>query len=391
MGPFMSGNLMKHTFKKIILLFTIFAFISISAEVALRVYLNYFARKNIYFKYATLGMIIKSLNKGVFQFSTHPYLMYLPTPNYTSKSGNKHNSLGYRGDEIVIPKPEGEYRIVCIGGSTTYTSNVGDYKESYPYLLEKKLKEMGHNVTVVNAGVNNASTWYSLINLEFRILNLDPDMVIVYHGDNDAESRLVFPVEFYRGDNTGVVAPITDLMKRLNLIDRSVLLRILGNMFFGYFKPFGSIYYLYSAKSSVHKEYYRQLKNSTYPSGIFKHTDVLDILQANPPVYTERNIRNMVAVADANNVDVVLSSFTYSPVSRLTSSEFYQQAVKENNEIIEDIASEYNVPFFDFKSVMPINDEYWANDGIHLKRRGAELKAVLFANFVEDYINDSIR
>ncbi|HOT49734.1 MAG TPA: hypothetical protein PLI07_02075 [Candidatus Hydrogenedentes bacterium] len=30
------------------------------------------------------------------------------------------NSAGFRDDEIVLPKPPGIYRILCIGGSTTF-------------------------------------------------------------------------------------------------------------------------------------------------------------------------------------------------------------------------------------------------------------------------------
>ena len=46
-----------------------------------------------------------------------PYLNYIPSPDYPD-----HNRLGYRGPEITIPKPEGVFRIVAIGGSTTYST-----------------------------------------------------------------------------------------------------------------------------------------------------------------------------------------------------------------------------------------------------------------------------
>jgi len=85
-----------------------------------------------------------------------------------------------------MPKPAGQFRIVCLGGSTTYTSDVKDYRDSYPYLLEKYLKAQGYNdVTVVNAGAGSWSSWESLINFQFRVLDLDPDLIIVYHGIND--------------------------------------------------------------------------------------------------------------------------------------------------------------------------------------------------------------
>ena len=52
----------------------------------------------------------------------HPYLAYANKPNFHKPAYEndpheiRHNSLGYRGPEITIDKPEGAYRIVCLGG-----------------------------------------------------------------------------------------------------------------------------------------------------------------------------------------------------------------------------------------------------------------------------------
>ena len=69
------------------------------------------------------------------QLSAHTYLGHIPTPNYTN-GNNKHNALGFRGENITIEKPKDIYRIVAIGGSTTYSIDVADYRDSYPALLE---------------------------------------------------------------------------------------------------------------------------------------------------------------------------------------------------------------------------------------------------------------
>ena len=53
--------------------------------------------------------------------------------------------MGYRGEEIDIPQPDEEFRIVCLGGTTAYTGKVDDYKMSYPYLLGKNLEPKGNN------------------------------------------------------------------------------------------------------------------------------------------------------------------------------------------------------------------------------------------------------
>ena len=63
--------------------------------------------------------------------------------------------------------------------TVTLSYNRDNYKKTYPYLMGEKLRDMGYsNVNVINAGVGNADTWYSLINLEFRVLDLDVDYLI---------------------------------------------------------------------------------------------------------------------------------------------------------------------------------------------------------------------
>ena len=90
-----------------------------------------------------------------------------------------------------------------MGGSTTYSYDIEDFKKSYPDLLEKYLQKKDFdNIEVINAGGGGWSSWESLINLELRVLDLDPDLVIIYHGINDIHTRLVWPPEVYQGDNS---------------------------------------------------------------------------------------------------------------------------------------------------------------------------------------------
>ena len=56
------------------------------------------------------------------------------------------------------------------------------------------------NVQVINAGVVAYASWDTLANFEFRVLDLDPDIVIVYHAINDVIARLVDPA-YYNGLN----------------------------------------------------------------------------------------------------------------------------------------------------------------------------------------------
>src|SRR5690606_5902302 len=67
------------------------------------------------------------------RFRPHHYLGYTLQPGYR-RGKTSHNSLGYRGPEVAIPKPSGVFRIAILGGSTTYTEFVRDDEKTFPYV-----------------------------------------------------------------------------------------------------------------------------------------------------------------------------------------------------------------------------------------------------------------
>ncbi len=127
-------------------------------------------------------------------YERHPYLGWVLRPNarYEKRSDEttkviESNAYQLRDDEIVSPKPPGRIRIVCLGGSTTFDVGVTDNARTWPNRLEALARERRPelDVEVVNAGFPGYNTATSLINLSLRIVDLDPDLVVVYHGIND--------------------------------------------------------------------------------------------------------------------------------------------------------------------------------------------------------------
>ena len=64
------------------------------------------------------------------------------------------NSEGFRGSEFIKNKPDDTYRIITVGGSTTFGSGVTN-ENTWPKILEKKLQNIskGKNIEVINAGI----------------------------------------------------------------------------------------------------------------------------------------------------------------------------------------------------------------------------------------------
>lgn len=301
-------------------------------------------------------------------FSPHHYLNYSNTPNYRSRDGlNRHNSLGFRGDESEVPKPKGRFRIVALGGSGTYTIKVKDYKKSFTALMERELKEKYsyENVEVINGGVGGYNSWESLINLQFRVLDLEPDLLVIYDAINDVHARLVVP-QTYSGDNSGERKQWS--RPPLSLWERSVLLRIANNRL----KIFSMRHIGLEAYVNADTSY------------MYLREDPMRVLEENKPIYFQRNLENMIAIARQHKIGIVLSTWAHSPlIGDYVSLPPYQKGVAENNEVIRKVAGEQNVPLFDFAAVMPTDKKYW-HDGRHVNELGSQLKAELFAKFLDE-------
>jgi hypothetical protein len=156
------------------------------------------------------GLMPRDLDPISFELSKaniapHPYLAYANRPGYKSRAGAKHqvshNSLGFRGPEVKTPKPAGTFRIVCLGGSSTYGHGPSSDLTTWPARLQAHLREArpDRGVEVVNAGCRGYSTFESLGNYAFRASDLEPDLVLIYHTVNDMRCALYTGV---KRDNT---------------------------------------------------------------------------------------------------------------------------------------------------------------------------------------------
>ena len=163
----------------------------------------------------------------------HPHLQIVPSV----LTYDGINSAGFRGHEIQKQKPEGAYRIFCLGGSTTFNPFL-KMEESYPRQLEKLLKQKhpAVRIEVQNAGMSYYTSQHSLINFLTRVQDYQPDLVVVCHAINDL-CRSFTPPKFalsgygYRPDYSHYLGPQGDLFLDLSaqreptIVDASFVLR----------------------------------------------------------------------------------------------------------------------------------------------------------------------
>lgn len=421
---------LRRTFLSLVALF-LFTIVSLSlTEVGAYLWLTRMADPDQFSRYATLGQMrsrYQEAGQASVKYAPHRYIGYVPSANYRGlRFGVYHNSLGFRSPEIPLVKPPGEFRIVALGGSTTYglypkledvqatrefidkistkeeaeadpaVQNVLKhvhmpdvssmlYALSYPGYLEAKLRERGYeNVRVVNAGAEGYTSWESMINFQLRCLDLDPDMVTIYHGYNDIHSRLIWPYEAYRGDNSGQISHSSGWYQPLPLHLRSTALRILLTGL-GRARSPADLVSTYGTIERTAKfwAYEHQLLQGRYPSGFFVKHSVEELLAKNSPVYFKRNIENIVLTAQHRGIQPVLFTFASSGPGKtsLFNTTEYRAALAEHNDIIRQIGSDLGVPVFDLAALFPQDPELF-QDTVHMTTDGGWLKAELIADFL---------
>jgi lysophospholipase L1-like esterase len=96
------------------------------------------------------------------------------------------DNKGFRGKDI--PRNKGQtYRIVAIGGSTTFGCTLAPGDKPWPRLLQEMIRrrlDLKRPVRVINAGVPSYSLVDNLHRFKKDILPLKPDMILCYHGYN---------------------------------------------------------------------------------------------------------------------------------------------------------------------------------------------------------------
>ncbi|MEL6273390.1 MAG: GDSL-type esterase/lipase family protein, partial [Chloroflexota bacterium] len=278
--------------------------------------------------------------------------------------------------EPIAPKQPDEYRIVAVGASTTYGFGLETAEEAYPAQLEQALHDAGQTeVKVVNAGVPSYTTWESTANLAFRVVDLQPDLVIIYHAGNDVGARMVDPAQY-----TGLNAARGTWQHYDEPLPRSAIIRLVALNNDWMENPLWYETYLETATP------YMACDVDT--DGFCTNLDLsaLDVLEQNPPVYFERNLKTMIAIARIHGSDVMLSTWAYDIVSSpegvdTMRADFRQQGVDEHNAVTQAIADEFETLFFDLADVFPSDPELWI-DGVHLTAEGTQLQAELYADYL---------
>ncbi|HEX5009713.1 MAG TPA: SGNH/GDSL hydrolase family protein [Planctomycetota bacterium] len=290
-------------------------------------------------------------------FRPLPYLNYGFKPDWTrppvkTRTREAHtNSLGYRGPEVQQPKPAGRYRIICLGGSTTYDDGVND-DETYPLRLQQFLREArpDRDIEVINAGVNSYTTAENLANLSLRLLDLQPDAIVLYEGINDWRPRT--------------------------------------------YPDFDSAYFHYRKVWDGSARHYEAGPPGTEMAGGINPfiqynsppgQDTAANARAAGPAAFERNLVSMAGIAKEHGVAVVMVSNTIDEANPyLREDASFLPGIREHNEVIRKVCSEHGALFVDLDAKFPKGADVPEGglfvDIVHNNPRGSEIKARIIAD-----------
>src|SRR3989338_1600269 len=113
-------------------------------------------------------------------------------PDQHSKTVNV-NSLGFRGPEFTRENPENMFRIFLVGGSTAFGAGATSDDSTIAGFLQKKFEDvkLTKEIQVINAGISSATSFEETYYIKHTLVQLNPDLIVIYDGFNDAQYRVL--------------------------------------------------------------------------------------------------------------------------------------------------------------------------------------------------------
>lgn len=304
-----------------------------------------------------------------------------PKINSVAKSSIGLWSSWNEGNSRERLKDRKYFRVVCMGGSTTYGGGVENEKESYPGVLDDLIRESyGTKFEILNAGIDGATTAALLRILKSDMDILKPGVLLVYTGWND----------IMKAGRIGSVNKKAKFQKSINFFKKSSFLRNAPYLI------------LYLLRGNNIKRYHEDLtpvelfrKNSLDANDYKALGDFKDSLSELISFAKEKNIEVVILTLPSfiivNNKEKELSLAEKMQGWLMIQLTYYSyhawfKMISEVNNMIINIAKEHNVKYIDTSS---INDYTLYRDMCHMTDKGyRKLAELVFSWLQKDHILD---
>lgn len=290
------------------------------------------------------------------------------------------NNLGFRGDKMSVKKPESEFRIFLIGGSTTACFYLDDSK-SLDHVLQAKLGAYfpGRNIKVYNAGKPGDASPDHVAMLSQKIVHLQPDLIVVFAGLND-------------------------FIKTVLHYDYAHLSqRPFPNQKSGFFQKatrFQIPRRIYYAMRRTEKDRQKIRFSTDYRTDMKLQQSVKEINQL-PDVNTsgyEKNLRSIAGIAKENQIDLVFMSnqSTWNSKTDTAARNYHWLCLRNGkryseqsmdsglvkfNRVMEAVATNTGLSYLNLPALVPKSLDYFYDD-CHFNVKGAATTGSLLADFI---------
>ncbi len=323
-------------------------------------------------------MLMDNKNPETFpKYLSQPYLAYIPFPGYTKNGEQQHNLSGYRGKAVPLTK-DGNYRILCMGGSTTYGFKLDRFGEAYPAQLDSLLnlyfagdaafKSKYKGIEVMNAGLEAGASAEELAQYIFKYHYYKPDLVILQTGLNDA---LIDPQDTsYQPDYTHY--------RRMDF-NLKPLPRQSAYLMHSYFFSYIIISLFYTDAANPFY-YFEQDGTAKYARWNTLNEDSL-IKHGNYEYYAfPHNLKSLISQIKMDSAQILLVPSVLNPFDKMVKeNEGYRNRIALYNSMLREIANNGTGVYVDF-TADSIDYARYGMDDCHLTAKGEQLKARLISH-----------
>jgi lysophospholipase L1-like esterase len=309
----------------------------------------------------------------IFEFVILPLYYNVPHDialiGFTGKPGTivddtSINSIGFTGDVILQKKDPEKVRILTLGGSAMFNRRMTErLKESFNEVSDRPVEILG-------AALRTHTSRSSLI--KYRTLSkYNFDYVLIYHGINDLFVNNVDASRF-KSDYSHMVP----WYRRNVLLDHSLVARVFYNNILWGHRIFGTsswyLKYIYpdkdieNAMNFVSVDLFRQ-NLSTLVTEIKQHNAVPILMTFAWNIPSQYDRKSF----EAGTVGYKPTNYGRYPVELWGSVGFVREGLKRHNQVIREIAKQYNVLMIDQEKLMD-KDLRWFEDVCHFSEEGTD-------------------
>lgn len=297
------------------------------------------------------------------------------------------NNYGYRGDSLIVPKPNRELRIFVIGGSTAECLYIDD-SETWSTILQNDLAKQFQtaSVKVYNAGRSGTTTADHIAELVHRTVHLEPNVVIVMCGLND-----------FLKSNFGYDYLHVDRRDPWETRGAMHWLKMLATEF----QIGRRAYYLYKKFEPFTMEQAQQIPlKSQYKNLLERQKDIplsREIPMMNLKTYRE-NLESIIGVCRSHNIQLILMTQMTTWNSKSDSviknwhwltvfkDKRFEESVMDSllgeyNAAMKFLATKHTIPLFETDKFVPKTSEYFYDD-CHFNPKGCKLVGRKLAEFI---------